>query len=120
MRYLLDTHIVIWWLADDPHLTAVESNIIYDLENEVFVSAASAWEIEIKRRNGNLSMPDDWKASIEQSGFEWLNVTTYPTEEIRNLPMIHKDPFDRMLVAQSKFEDMRIITHDSKVLAYFK
>ena len=120
MKYLLDTHIIIWWLEDSPRLTAHERMVIADGSNEVFVSAASAWEIEIKRAKGLLSIPDDWKAHLEGTGFAWLDVTPWHTEYIRNLPEIHKDPFDRMLVAQAKSENLTMISHDDKVNDYFK
>ena len=120
MKYLLDTHIIIWWLEDSPQLAAHERMVIADGSNEVFVSAASAWEIEIKRAKGLLSIPDDWKTHLEGTGFTWLDVTPWHTEYIRNLPEIHKDPFDRMLVAQAKSENLTVISHDDKVNDYFK
>jgi len=120
MRILLDTCVVLWWMADSSDLTQRERALIADESNEIFVSTASAWEIEIKRKQGKLALPDDWKTAVVASDFSWLNVTPRHTDFLRNLPDIHRDPFDRMLVAQSKAENLTVLTHDAKVAAYFE
>jgi len=120
MRVLLDTCVALWWIADSPELTEDERLIISDADNEVYVSAASAWEVEIKRKLGKLDIDDDWKRSLESAGFAWLNVNANHTEWIRRLPDLHRDPFDRMLVAQAMCEGLTVMTHDDKVAAYFR
>jgi len=119
MRILLDTCVALWWINDSPELTPSEREAISDLANDIYISAASAWEIEIKRKLGKLDLPDEWKDAVSDTGFHWLNVLPRHTEGLRALPDIHRDPFDRMIVAQAKSESMTVLTHDAKVLAYF-
>ena len=120
MRLLLDTHVFLWWVRNDPRLGDDFRSQITDWGNEVFVSAASAWEIEIKSGIGKLKIDPDWKRSVSASGFEWLPILPQHTEHLRNLPPIHRDPFDRMLVAQSQCEQMALLSNDSKVKAYLE
>jgi len=120
MRILLDTCMVLWWINDSPELTPSEREVISDPENDIYVSAASAWEVEIKRKLGKLDLPDEWKDAVSDTGFRWLNVQPRHTEGLRTLPDIHRDPFDRMIVAQARSESMTVLTHDSKVQAYFR
>ena len=120
MRILLDTHVALWWIADSPKLTGEDRRLIADPANEIYVSAASAWEVEIKRGLGKIVIADDWKGVIDRNGFVWLDVKPRHTDLLRNLPDIHKDPFDRMLVAQAKDESLFLISHDSKVNDYLK
>lgn len=120
MRILLDTHIALWWISDSPKLTSEDRQLIADPANEIYVSAASAWEVEIKRGLGKIVIADDWKDVIDRNGFAWLDVKSWHTDLLRQLPDIHKDPFDRMLVAQAKGENLRLISHDSKVNDYLR
>lgn len=119
MRILLDTCVMLWWIGDSPELTQEERSLILDPENSIYVSTASAWEIEIKRKIHKLDLPDEWKDFVEDTGFNWLYVRPIHTEGIRGLPDIHRDPFDRMIVAQAKTEGLFVLTHDAKVKAYF-
>lgn len=116
MRALLDTHTLLWWLSDDPALSPAARGFIAQTQNSVVVSAASAWEIATKVRLGKLPLDVDLAADLvsylEQEGFELLSIS--PDHAIRAglLPGPHKDPFDRMLVAQAHAENMPIVSND--------
>jgi PIN domain nuclease of toxin-antitoxin system len=105
-------------LADDPGLTSDTRNAITDPANEVFVSAVSIWEIALKRSLGKLQAPDGIAFLIEESGFSELVVTSFHAEQAGGLPMHHRDPFDRMLVAQAQAEGLSIVTTDSRIPLY--
>jgi PIN domain nuclease of toxin-antitoxin system len=118
LRLLLDTHVFLWWLADAPALTDAARKAIADERNEVFVSAATGWEIGIKRATGKLRAPDNLDAMVEDSGFAPLPITFFHGEQAGALPMHHKDPFDRMLVAQAQAEGLVIVTRDPWIPKY--
>ena len=115
-RLLLDTHVLLRALADD--LAPATRSAITDSTNEVYVSAVSVWEIAIKRALGKLRAPDDMVSVIEESGFLELVVTSFHAEQAGDLPMHHRDPFDRMLVAQAQVEGLSIVTMDSRIPLY--
>ena len=117
MRILIDTHILLWCLEDSPKLTAVARRLIEDPDNEIYVSKATAWEIEIKRMLGKLTIADDFMERIEE-GFSWLPIELRHIKELRTLASIHRDPFDRMLVAQAKCESMTLLSHDDDLPQY--
>lgn len=119
MRLLLDTHIVLWWLADAPELRPEHRALIADGANEVLVSAISVAEIAIKASLGKLYAPDDIAAAIAESGFEELPFTSAHAEMLRGLPWHHRDPFDRMLVAQALVDGLSLVSIDARVGAYF-
>ena len=116
MNLLLDTHVLLWWLADAPELSEAARDLIRDSNRAVWVSAASAWEIAIKKALGKLEAPDDLVAALEANGFRSLPIRVTHALLAGSLPRIHDDPFDRMLVAQALCEPMRLLTTD-KVLA---
>lgn len=118
MRLLLDTHALLWWLADDPQLGAASRARIMDSANTVFVSAASAWEFEIKRATGKLEAPDELAATIDSNGFEPLPMMLAHAIRAGRLPPHHADPFDRMLIAQAQAEHLVIVTKGSAFAAY--
>lgn len=118
MRLLLDTHALLWWLADDPELGATARARIGDGGNQIFVSAASAWELEIKRAIGKLAAPGDLDAAIAASGFDTLAISVGHAIAAGRLPPHHADPFDRMLIAQATAEQLVIITADGAFGAY--
>lgn len=118
MRLLLDTHVVLWVLADHRSLSSASRAAIADPENDVAVSAASAWEIAIKRALGRLSAPDDLETVLEASGFEPLPITVGHALGAGALPPHHGDPFDRMLVAQALAEGYTLMTRDSRFADY--
>ncbi|MBV9949062.1 MAG: type II toxin-antitoxin system VapC family toxin [Myxococcales bacterium] len=119
MRLLLDTHALLWALSAPSKLPLRASAALRAPENDVFVSAASVWEIAIKATLGKLSADIDEivRTSIEV-GFEELAVTMVHARRVRSLPDRHRDPFDRMLVAQALEEGMTVVTHDAQVIAY--
>ena len=116
MRVLLDTQVLLWWLFDDPRLSAPVAEVISSEGNEILVSAISALEIATKQVIGKLDAPDDLEAELEVSAFVELPVTIAHCLEVRNLPLHHKDPFDRLLVAQARCEDLILVTADRVVL----
>jgi PIN domain nuclease of toxin-antitoxin system len=116
-RLLLDTHIFLWWRGEPARLsTQVRSSIA--TADIVFVSAASAWEAAIKVSLGRLELPDTLEAGVLASGFEKLLITFAHAEQAARLPPHHKDPFDRMLVAQARAEGLTLVTHDRVLEPY--
>jgi PIN domain nuclease of toxin-antitoxin system len=117
VRLLLDTHALLWWLADEG-LIPQAREAIADPANLVAVSAASAWEISIKKALGKLSAPDDLEQQVQTSGFIPLPITIAHALAAGQLSRHHEDPFDRMLVAQAIAEGMTIVTRDKRFEDY--
>lgn len=117
MRLLLDTHVVLWWLTDDPTLSDEIKNRL-DHEPDVFVSAATIWEVAIKQAIGKLIEPAGLPERIRDSGFGALPISFEHAMAAGRLPLIHRDPFDRMLVAQAKCEDLTLVTRDLNCQKY--
>ena len=117
-RLLLDTHAFLWWLADAPQLGELARKAIGDERNDVFVSAATGWELAIKRAAGKLQAPDNLDVMVEDSGFSHLPITFFHGEQAGALPMHHRDPFDRMLIAQAQAEGLVIVTKDPYIPRY--
>lgn len=113
MRLLLDTHPLLWWLAD-AGLSAPARDAIAEPANLVVVSAASAWEISIKKALGKLAAPDDLEHQVRAGGFEPLPVTIAHAVAAGQLARHHEDPFDRMLIAQALAERLTIVTRDKR------
>jgi PIN domain nuclease of toxin-antitoxin system len=122
VRLLLDTHALIWWLAADQALPSRARDAIADPSNDVFVSAASAWEIATKHRIGKLPeaglLAADVAGFVSEQGFIELPVTIRHGQLAGSLPGIHKDPFDRILVAQAILADMQLVSRDEILSAY--
>ncbi|MGH2500517.1 MAG: type II toxin-antitoxin system VapC family toxin [Candidatus Limnocylindria bacterium] len=118
MRLLLDTHAALWALANDPALSAEARSAVVAGENPVFVSAASAWEIGIKRALGRLVAPEDLRRALAAARFEPLAITVEHALAAAVLPGHHGDPFDRMLVAQAQAEELTIVTRDRAFAPY--
>lgn len=118
MQLLLDTHALIWWLSNDSTLSVEVRNAIANPDNIVFVSAASAWEIAIKKSLGKLQAPDDLKIQIEEKKFTPLAISIDHALIVEKLPLHHQDPFDRILISQAVSENLIIITRDRKFEAY--
>jgi|SRR5438067_363359 len=122
MRLLLDTHALLWWLDGDRRLSRRARTAIGEAENTVFVSAASAWEITTKNRLGKLpgaaDVAADVAGAVSGQGFTPLDITIVHAQRAGRLPGEHRDPFDRMLIAQSQVEDLQIVTDDSVFDAY--
>ena len=117
-RLLLDTHVLLWWLTDDEALGAQTKALIADGRNEVLVSAATVWELSIKRAKGLLDAPDDMEAVIADEGFSALPISLRHAQQAGILPDLHRDPFDRMLVAQTKTEGLELLTADAMIPQY--
>lgn len=118
MRLLLDTHALLWWLANDPSLAEDATSAIADAGSTVFVSAATAWEMAIKQALGKLEAPSDLERQLELNRFEPLPVTISHACAAGRLPGHHDDPFDRMLVAQALAEGLTIVTRDPRIAPY--
>ena len=116
MRLLLDTHVLIWWDAGQ-RLSAAAAKAIEDAD-EVFVSAASAWEIAIKSALGKISSARSIADAAAESGFEELPVSFAHSAQLALLPLHHRDPFDRMLVAQAMVEGVTLVTRDPLLMQY--
>ena len=117
MRLLLDTHVFLWFVADDEKLRAPVRGAIRDAD-VVYVSAASAWEIIIKVGLGKLRFPDAVEDAVRSSGFSPLPILLSHADAVALLPSFHADPFDRLLVAQARVEGLRFVTHDRKIKRY--
>lgn len=118
MQLLLDTHALIWWLSNDSTLSAKAKEAIADSDNIVFVSAASAWEIAIKKSLGKLQAPDDLTVQINEKRFKPLAISIDHALIVEKLPLHHQDPFDRILIAQAMYENSIVITRDRKFELY--
>ena len=118
MKLLLDSHAFLWWLGDDNQLGPGARRAIENVDSLVYVSAATAWEIALKRANSKLEAPGDIREWIEQSAFSDLPVEVEHAVASAELPWHHKDPFDRLLVAQARIEDMTLVTRDDEVRQY--
>lgn len=113
MRLLLDTHVLLWWLADDRKLSKDARTLIANADHQVLVSAASVWEVAIKAALTRIEIElDDLEDAILKGGFEHLPIAVPHAVGVGRLPDVHRDPFDRMLVAQASIEELRLVTHD--------
>jgi len=118
MNLLLDTHVLLWWLADDPRLGDRARDLIADPDNAVYLSAVVTWEIRIKQSIGKLDIPTDFRPVVDAQGFTGLPLTIDHTDALAALPMHHRDPFDRMLVAQARSEGLTVLTADASFRSY--
>lgn len=112
MNLLLDTHAVLWWLADDPALSSEARRAIGDVSNDVCVSPVTPWEIAIKSATGKLKVPDNLLEALKSNRFRELPISLVHAERAGNLPPWHRDPFDRMLIAQALTEGLTLVTRD--------
>lgn len=122
MNLLLDTHILLWWLADDPLLGERHRRAIADARNRVWVSAASAWEVAIKSALGRLALPgpaaEVLPAALAENDFTPLPISVEHALRVAELPRLHADPFDRILIAQAIAETLTIVTADAVFASY--
>lgn len=122
MNYLLDTHIFLWWVMDDPKLDDNIRELIGNAPSNLLLSAASAWEMAIKAQAGKLTLPESvvefTQKQLALNDIGSLDITTEHALTIFRLPMHHKDPFDRMLIAQAMVEDLILITNDELIRQY--
>ena len=118
MIVLLDTHALIWAIEDNRRLSAAARSIIVDSRNIVLASAISGWEIAMKKAIGRLSAPDDLEEAVEAAGFTKRSITFADARRVGGLPAHHRDPFDRMLVAQALEDAVPIVTRDPAIARY--
>ena len=117
-RLLLDTCVVLWVLSKNSRLSGETLRQIEEPLNEIFVSAATSWEIAIKRSLGKLDAPDNLSEELVKARFSELQVTISHGENAARLPPIHRDPFDRMLIAQAQAENLTLVTSDPEIWRY--
>ena len=117
MRLLLDTHILLWWLSQDPKLNDETMKLIRDTP-DVYISVATMWELGAKQQIGKITAPDDVLERVESAGFTHLAIGFHHAVTASRLPLIHRDPFDRMLVAQARCEGLTLVTRDSDIQKY--
>lgn len=118
MRYLLDTCLVLWILEGNRSKLKDFITIIEDPANELAISVVSYWEITIKQALGKLEISNTWTDSVEETGMFWLNLEPKHIRQLEKLPLIHHDPFDRLLISQARAEQMTLLTCDDKVRQY--
>jgi PIN domain nuclease of toxin-antitoxin system len=118
MKLLLDTHVFLWWDSNDAHLPETLRAAIASTRNQVFVSAVTVWEISIKRASGKLIFGQAVGKAIEGHGFLPVPITVEHAEWAGGLESLHRDPFDRLLVAQAQLEGLVLVTVDEQILRY--
>lgn len=118
MRILLDTHILLWWLDDHPKLGQNARRVIADRQHQAYFSAASVWEASIKESKGLLRLSEDFDAKLAAEPFIPLSITHHHGRKAATLAPLHKDPFDRLLVAQCFLEGMTLVTQDKTLAGY--
>lgn len=116
MRLLLDSHVLLWLLTDS--LPAATTDRLVDERNELLISAVSIWELEVKRVKGTLVAPEDLLPRAERAGVRFVDLTASAALAAARLPLHHRDPFDRLLVAQAQSEAATLVTHDARIGAY--
>lgn len=118
MRFLVDTHVLLWALGQPSTLSPAAREVIAEASNLIFVSSASLWECAIKASIGKLDLPDDFFDSIPEAGYEVMPMRIPHFNVYRTLPVHHRDPFDRMLVAQASAEALILISRDPEIAKY--
>lgn len=122
MRLLLDTHVLLWWHDQPARLTETAYDAINDPGNDVFISVVNGWEIQIKAQLGKLMLPKPLNIILQEeqatNGFRLLSVTIEHVYALDSLPLHHRDPFDRFLIAQAHQGDLTLVTHDPKLSPY--
>ncbi len=123
MKLLVDTHLLLWSLVDDPRLSSRARSLISDADNEVVASQVVIWETAVKRGLGRYASdfgfsPEQVRTELSLAGASWLPIDDRHLFMLATLPPIHRDPFDRLLVAQALSEPMRLLTHDRQLAAY--
>jgi PIN domain nuclease of toxin-antitoxin system len=117
-KYLLDTHVFLWWISDADQLSQEVFDIIADTSNQIYISSATIWEIAIKESLGKLKVDGDLNNAIETNGFMELKISAACANATKKLEPIHRDPFDRMLIAQAITGNMTLITVDRCIVRY--
>ena len=118
MKLLLDTHTALWWLSDDERLGSSSAALIADPSSQVLLSAAVVWEVAIKRSLGKLDAPEDFAATLLGGGAQALAISVKHADAVARLEWHHRDPFDRLLVAQARLERAVLVSNDPVLGAY--
>lgn len=118
MQYLLDTHVVLWWFTTPETMKKKTQSIIRDKSNQIFVSSVSFWEMAIKKSLGRLTLPHNLIEMVAAEAFNILPIMPEDGLGVADLPLLHTDPFDRLLIMQAKLNDLVIITRDKKIAEY--
>ncbi len=118
MRLLLDTHVLLWWRHADPRLDPRIVEALRLRSNEVAVSVVSGWEVEIKRSLGKLEWASSVRAVLQEEDFALLSIELRHAEAVAGLPHLHRDPFDRLLIAQARSESLTLVTQDERIRQY--
>lgn len=118
MTLLLDTHVVLWWMAGRPDRVGTKARAAIEIGTPVLVSAVVIWEVAIKRHLGKLDAPDDLLDQLERAEVDLLPITPRHADRVAALPMHHRDPFDRLLVAQAQSDELLLVTADSNLAEY--
>ena len=118
MKILLDTHVLLWALSLPEKIKPKVQALLVDTDNIVFVSIASLWELQIKKSLNKISLPNDFIPQLQENGFELLDINYKHIAKLDELPLIHRDPFDRMLVAQTIHENLSLVTNDLEIMKY--
>ena len=118
MKLLLDTHAALWWLSDDTRLGDTSAQLMTDASNQVLLSAVVVWEVAIKRSLGKLEAPGDFAGTLLGAGAQALPIGVDHADAIGELPWHHRDPFDRLLVAQAQIERAVLVSDDEALAPY--
>ncbi len=118
MRFLVDTHIFIWWINGDRRLASSLKRILKDPSNQIYVSIVSALEMAVKKRTGKLKLKTNLKECFQKSRFEMLDLSLVHVLALDRLPLYHKDPFDRILISQAQVENLILVSVDQKIKKY--
>lgn len=118
MRLLLDTHVFLWWLHENERLSAAANAAILDRANEIYISAISVFEVRLKHSLRKITIANNWWEKLCEQDFEHLAFSAEHANATQSLPFIHRDPFDRMLVAQAQVEQMTFVTRDRELSKY--
>jgi PIN domain nuclease of toxin-antitoxin system len=118
VRLLLDTHTALWYLARDKRLSKDAGKLVLDAANELLLSAAVVWEVSVKRASGKLDAPHDFVDRMRRAGAQPLSMTIEHAEASAQLPWHHRDPFDRILIAQARAEGATLVSADPTLRAY--
>lgn len=115
---LIDTHTLIWALCEPEKLCSDAQKLITNLNNKVFISIASLWELQIKKSLNKVTLPNDFIIQLKKHGYAILSINHEHILVLDTMPMFHRDPFDRILIAQSIYENVPLITNDSEIAKY--
>ena len=119
MKLLLDTHVLIWALSTPERIKPKVQDLLTNVDNIVLVSVASLWELQIKKSLNKISLPNDFIPQLQENGFDLLDINYKHIAKLDELPLIHRDPFDRMLIAKAiNDEDVSLITSNSEINKY--